>query len=171
MKDAGRDVLTERTELTSENLLEGLAGEIRSPAGPGEITKNFNEALIAEFRNNGGRIEGELSGSPFILITTRGAKSGKERTTPLVYFEIEGRLLIIASRGGAPVHPAWYSNLVANPEVTVELGAETFKARAVVIEGENRDRLFAEVASQIDTFADYQQRTDRVIPVVELRRL
>lgn len=163
--------MSNRIELTQANLLEGLAGEIRSPGGPGEFTKGFNEAFIEEFRANDGVISGELSETPFLLLTTTGAKSGRQRTTPLAYIPIEGRILIIASRGGAAAHPAWYWNLVAHPEVTVELGAETYPALAVAIEGAERDRLFNEVASRIPTFADYQRRTDRMIPVFELRRI
>ena len=160
-----------RIELTRANLLEGLAGEIRSPDGPGAFTKSFNETLIDQFRTNGGALSGELAQAQFLLLTTTGAKSGKRRTTPLVYVPIDGRILIIASKGGAPTNPAWYSNVVANPEVTVEFDAETYRALAVVIEGLERDRLYAEVASRIPTFADYQRRTDRVIPIVELRRI
>jgi len=90
---------------------------------------------------------------------------------PLVYLTIDERLLIIASMGGAPSSPAWFHNLVANPEVTVELGGETFRARAVVTEGSDRDDLFAKVCAKISTFTEYQSRTDRVIPVVELVRI
>ncbi len=162
--------MPERIELTMENLLDKLAGEIRSPAGPGAITKAFNETLIAEFRVNAGVVSGELSQAPLLLLTTTGAKSGNQRTTPLVYVAIDGRVLIVASKGGAPQHPAWYLNVAANPAVHVELGAERYPARAVVIDSVERDTLYAEVASRIPTFADYQRRTDRVIPLVELQR-
>ena len=158
-------------ELTLTNLLEGLAGEIRSPGGPGAVTKTFNETFIAEFRANGGELKGELAEAPFLLLTTTGAKSGRQRTTPLAYVPIDGRILIIASKGGAPTHPAWYLNLRAHPEVTVELGSDAYRALAEVIGGVERDGLYAEIAKRIPTFADYQRRTDRVIPLVELRRL
>ena len=163
--------MSDEMQLTAENLLEGLAGEIRSPGGPGTFTKAFNETFIAEFRANAGIVHGELSQNDFLLLTTTGAKSGRQRTTPLAYIPIEERILIIASKGGAPTNPAWYANLLANPEATVELGAETYRAQAVPVEGEERDRLFAEVASRLPTFADYERRTDRVIPVLELRRI
>ena len=163
--------MSNRIELTRENLLERLAGEVRSPEGPGTFTKSFNETLIAEFRANGGALSGELEQSQLLLLTTTGAKSGKKRISPLAYIPVDGRILIIASKGGALTHPAWYWNLVTHPEVTVELGAETYGALAVVIEGLERERLFAEVASRKPNFADYQRRTDRVIPVVELRRI
>jgi deazaflavin-dependent oxidoreductase (nitroreductase family) len=163
--------MSNRIELTRANLLERLAGEVRSPDGPGAFTKSFNETLIAEFRANDGVLSGELAQSQFLLLTTTGAKTGKQRTTPLAYIPIDGRILIIASRGGALTQSAWYWNLVAHPEVTVELGAETYRALAVVIERLERDRLFAEVTSRKPNFAEYQRRTERVIPVVELRRI
>lgn len=163
--------MSDHIELTRANLLEGVAGEVRSPDGSGAFTKSFNETLIAEFRSNGGVLSGELAKFQFLLLTTTGAKSGLQRTTPMAYIPIDGRILIIASKGGAVTHPAWYWNLVANPEVTVERGAETYPALAVVIQGAERDRLYAEVASRKPNFADYQRRTDRVIPVVELRRI
>lgn len=161
---------TQDIDLTLANLLDGLAGEIRSPAGPGEFTKGFNETLIAEFRANGGVLAGELASSPFLLLTTTGAKSGRQRTTPLAYQTIEDRLLIIASRGGGPVSPAWYWNLITHPDVQVEIGAESFSASAVVVDEPERSRFYAVIASRVAAFADYERRTDRVIPVVELRR-
>lgn len=162
--------MSDQVELTLANLLEGLAGEIRSPSGPGAFTRNFNERLIEEYRANGGIVAGELAESPLLLITTTGAQSGKRRTTPLAYVSVDGRILLVASKGGAPRHPAWFNNLVAHPEIEVELDDERFTARAEVIEGEERDRLFAEITSRVSAFAEYEKRTDRVIPVVELHR-
>ena len=162
---------SDRVELTQSNLLDGLAGEIRSESGPGGFTKNFNEAFIDEFRRNAGVVSGELEGFQFLLLTTTGAKSGKQRTTPLAYVPLEGKILIIASKGGALTHPAWYWNLVKHPEVHVELGGERYQAQAIQLKGEERDRLYAEVATRIATFAEYQSRTDRVIPIFELKRL
>jgi deazaflavin-dependent oxidoreductase (nitroreductase family) len=163
--------MSNRIELTSSNLLDGLAGEIRSENGPGQFTKSFNETLIAEFRANAGRLSGDFANAQFLLLTTIGAKSGKRRTTPLAYIPIDQRILIVASKGGAPTNPAWYWNLIAHPEVTVEIGAETYNAEAVAIEGIEHDRLYAEIASRVPTFAEYQNRTDRVIPLFELRRM
>ena len=157
-------------ELTLDNLLQGLAGEIRSPSGPGYLTREFNEALITEYRRTGGQLVGEIDGSSLILMTTTGAKSGNRRVTPLAFVEVEGRMLIIASKGGAPTSPAWYFNIKANPAVTVEHGSETYEADAVIIDGPERDRLFAEIAAQSTTFAGYQQRTERKIPIAEIRR-
>jgi len=155
--------------LSVENLSR-MADDVRSAEGPGATTKAFNEALISEFRAKGGKLHGELSRARFLLLTTTGARSGRKRTCPLAYFVLEDRLVVIASKGGAPTSPAWFANLVANPGVTVELGAETFEATAVVLEGEDRDRLFEQVASKSRQFAEYQQRTTRKIPVVQLVR-
>lgn len=156
-------------DLTMGNLVR-MSDDVRSESGPGDTTKAFNEALIAEFRANGGRLSGELATTPFLLLTTTGARTGRQRTTPLAFLRIDGRLIIIASMGGAPNSPAWFHNLVANPEVTVELGTETFTARAVVTDGADRDDVFAKVCAKVDTFAVYQSRTERAIPVVELVR-
>jgi deazaflavin-dependent oxidoreductase (nitroreductase family) len=131
----------------------------------------FNRAVIAEFRANGGKVGGRFAGAPMLLLTTIGARSGGPRTTPLVYTTDADRIVIIASFAGAPKHPAWFLNLRANPEVTVEVGTETFKARAVVPEGAERDRLFNQQAEQMPNFAEYQEKTTRTIPAVVLERL
>jgi len=130
------------------------------------------QALISEFRSNAGQITtGPFAGRSVLLLTTTGAKSGLERLAPLVYTRDGDRLVIVASKGGAPTHPAWYLNLVANPIVTVELGAERFRARATPVEGTERERLYAAHAEKYPGFLDYQARTSRVIPVVLLERL
>jgi len=131
---------------------------------------DFNHNLIAEYRANGGQVTGQFAGAPLLLLTTTGAKSGQPRTAPVAYTADGDRLLVIASKGGAPTHPDWYHNLVANPEVTVEVGTETFPARATVPDGEERDRLFNQMAAQMAGFADYQRNTTRRIPVVVLER-
>jgi deazaflavin-dependent oxidoreductase (nitroreductase family) len=130
---------------------------------------SFNKQVIAEFRQNGGKV-GPPFGDHLLLLTTRGAKTGQQRTSPVMYNQIDGRLLVFASKGGAPTNPDWYHNLVANPEVTVELGTETFKARAVVVTGAERDRLFSQHAQQFPGFGEYQANTTRTIPVVALER-
>jgi deazaflavin-dependent oxidoreductase (nitroreductase family) len=170
--DAGHRVSSVDTEptLTLANL-DAMSNEVRSETGPGSTTRAFNEALIAEFRANAGVLSGEFARSRFLLLTTTGARSGRQRTTPLAYLLIDGRIFIVASMGGAPRHPAWYLNLVAHPTVTVELGSETYQAEAVTMQGSERDELFERICAKIANFADYQSRTDRVIPVVELRRL
>ncbi|HEY5171049.1 MAG TPA: nitroreductase family deazaflavin-dependent oxidoreductase [Acidimicrobiia bacterium] len=130
----------------------------------------FNAAVIDEFRNNGGQVTGMFAGAPLVLITTTGAKSGKRRTTPIVYTTDGDRLVIIASKGGAPTSPDWYHNLVANPDVTVELPNETFAARARVAEDPERERLYRAQAALMPNFDAYEKATTRKIPVVVLER-
>ena len=132
----------------------------------------MTKALITDFRANGGHVtSGPFAGRPVLLLTTKGAKSGQPRLAPLVYSRDGDGYVIMASKGGAPTHPAWYYNLIANPAVTVELGSETFEARARVTEGAERDRLFAERVTTSPNFAEYQRRTARLIPVVVLTKL
>ena len=131
----------------------------------------FNRDLVNEYRANGGTVTGPFAGRPLLLLTTTGARSGEQRTTPLVYSTDGDLLVVIASKGGAPTHPAWYHNLTANPEATVELGTERFQVRAEVAQGEERDRLFEAQAAQMPNFAEYQRKTSRRIPVFTLRRL
>jgi deazaflavin-dependent oxidoreductase (nitroreductase family) len=132
---------------------------------------DWNQAIIAEFRANGGKVGGPFEGAPLLLLTTTGAKTGRRLTTPVLYNTDGQRLLIFASKGGAPTHPAWYHNLVANPRVTLEVGTETFEATATVLHGEERDRLFARHAAQYPGFAEYQAKTTRTIPVIALERV
>jgi deazaflavin-dependent oxidoreductase (nitroreductase family) len=130
----------------------------------------FNQRIIEEFRSNGGKVGGMFAGAPMLLLTTTGAKTGRQLTSPLMYNTDGDRLLIFASKGGAPSHPAWYHNLLAHPQVTVEVGTETFEANAVPVTGEERDRLYAHHASQFPQFAQYQANTTRLIPVIALER-
>ena len=133
--------------------------------------KAFNAALIEEFRANGGKVGGRFEGRPVLLLTTTGAKSGRKLTQPLVYLDVDGRRLIFASKAGSPKHPDWYHNLVANPTVTVEVGTDMYQANAVVITGEERDRLYAEQVAAMPTFGEYQEKTTRIIPVIDLERI
>jgi deazaflavin-dependent oxidoreductase (nitroreductase family) len=132
---------------------------------------DFNQGIIDEFRANGGRVGGPFAGAPMILVTHTGAKSGRLRTTPLVYSTDGDRVVIIASMGGAPKNPQWLHNIAANPKVTVEVGDETYEADAEVLTGgSERQRLFEQQAALMPNFSDYQARTDRTIPVVVLTR-
>ena len=131
---------------------------------------DFNRNLIEQFRANGGKVTGPFEGAPLLLLTTTGAKSGKTRTNPVVYTKDGDRLVIIASKGGAPNSPDWYHNIVANPTVRIELPDETFEAKASVAEGDERDRLFAAQAAMMPAFKEYEQKTSRRIPVVILER-
>jgi len=131
---------------------------------------DFNRAIIAEFRSNGGRVGGPFEGAPLLLLTSTGAKSGQARTTPVVYLPDGERMLIFASKAGAPTHPAWYHNLLAHPEASVELGTETIAVTASEVSGEQRDQLFARQAAVMPQFNEYAQMTDRLIPVIALQR-
>jgi deazaflavin-dependent oxidoreductase (nitroreductase family) len=132
---------------------------------------DFNQALIEEFRANNGTVTGMFAGRPLVILTTTGAKSGESRTIPLVYTTDGDRIVIIASKGGAPTNPDWYHNIVANPTVTVELPGDTFPARATVAEGKERQRLYDAQAAEMPAFAEYQEKTTRQIPVVILERI
>ena len=131
----------------------------------------FNRGVVEEFRANGGKVGGQFAGAPMVLLTTTGARSGQPRISPLVYSMDGDRMVIVASKGGAPTHPDWYHNLVANPEVTVEIGEETYPARASVAQGAERDRIFAQVVEQMPGFGEYQKNNPRIIPVVLLERI
>jgi deazaflavin-dependent oxidoreductase (nitroreductase family) len=127
--------------------------------------------VIDEFRANGGKVGPQIEGAPMILLTHKGEKTGKERTNPLVYTTDGDRYVIIASKAGAPTSPDWYHNIVANPEVTVEVGNEKFEARAEVATGEERRRLYDAQAALMPGFREYQDKTTREIPVVVLHRV
>jgi deazaflavin-dependent oxidoreductase (nitroreductase family) len=130
--------------------------------------KDFNTAIIEEFRSNEGRVGGPFEGANMLLLHTTGAKSGAERVTPLVYAPDGDALVIFASKAGAPDNPAWYHNLRATPTVTVEVGTETRELVARVAEGEERTRLWERQKRDAPGFAEYEAKTTRVIPVVVL---
>ncbi|ANS66160.1 hemerythrin HHE cation binding domain-containing protein [Streptomyces lincolnensis] len=132
----------------------------------------FNDQIIDEFRAHKGRVGGWLEGARLILLTTTGARTGTPHTTPVGYLPDGGdRILVIASAAGAPKHPHWYGNLLAHPRVTVETGAFTYEARAEVLTGEERDQAFARAVEAEPGWAEYQRKTDRVIPVVALHEI
>ncbi|WP_067702586.1 nitroreductase/quinone reductase family protein [Nocardia jejuensis] len=133
---------------------------------------DFNTGVIEEFRANEGRVGGMFEGNPnMVVITTVGAKSGREITNPLVCLPDGDRIVLIASNGGADKNPAWYHNLRANPEFTVETGTETYRAEAEFITGEERDRLYARMVEIMPGFGDYERATTRVIPVIAANRI
>lgn len=133
--------------------------------------RDFNQAIIEEFRANHGVVGGGFAGAPVVLITTKGAKSGQTRVNPLVSLPADdGTLRVFASKGGAPTNPDWYYNLKANPEVTVEFGDETFTATAREVTGDERDRIYAEQITKFPAFGDYEKQTTRKIPVIALER-
>ena len=169
--------MSDKPELNWEQL-NALTAEVIAPTGPGTSswnaetshTRRFNEAFIEEYRRSGGKIPGELGEVDLLLLTVKGAKSGELRTVPLGFHRIDGRLCVVASMGGAARNPPWFYNVIANPDVTVELGTETFAATAVVTEGDDRDHLFADIVRRMPIFGEYETRTKRTIPVVELKR-
>ncbi|QGZ52440.1 nitroreductase family deazaflavin-dependent oxidoreductase [Streptomyces sp. QHH-9511] len=130
----------------------------------------FNQWVIEEFRTNEGKVGGPFEGSDLLLLTTTGAKSGEERTTPLGYVRHERGLLVVGSNLGGPRHPDWYHNLLANPLVQVETGTEEYEAVAVPAERNDRDQLFAHVVESEPGYGEYQENTDRLLPVVVLER-
>ncbi|MEO3876646.1 nitroreductase/quinone reductase family protein [Nonomuraea sp. B12E4] len=130
---------------------------------------DFNQQVIDEFRANKGRVGGPFEGARLLLLTTVGARTGARHTTPLGYLPDGGdRVLVIASAGGAPTHPAWYHNLLANPDVTVEDGVFTYRAKAAVLTGEEREGVFARAVAADPGWGHYQDRSGRVLPVVAL---
>jgi len=132
--------------------------------------KDWNQSVIEEFRKNGGRVA-SFRTVPLLLLHHRGAKTGTERVNPLAYQELDGGYAVFASKGGAPTNPHWYHNLIANPDVTIEVGEETIGARARVAQGDERDRIWEEQKRRTPGFADYERKTSRVIPVVILERV
>jgi deazaflavin-dependent oxidoreductase (nitroreductase family) len=131
---------------------------------------DFNRKVIEEFRANEGKVGGPFEGAPVLLLTSTGAKSGEQRTTPVVYQPDGDRMVIFASKAGAPENPAWFHNLRANSAATVEVGTAKVEVEAVVTEGEERERLFSKQKELMPQFADYEQKTSRTIPVVSLTR-
>lgn len=144
-----------------------MPGQQQSPA------PDFNQRVISEFRASGGTVGGMFSGTPLILITTEGRHSHRPRTNPVTYLRDGGRYLIFGSNLGRPAHPGWYHNLLASPQATIEISTgdghvRTLSARAAVLHGTERDRLYQRQSAVSPAFRDYQERTSRTIPVVAL---
>ncbi|HEX6843766.1 MAG TPA: nitroreductase family deazaflavin-dependent oxidoreductase [Actinomycetota bacterium] len=128
---------------------------------------DWNQRIIEEFRANEGRVQ-SFAHQPLLLLTHTGARTGRRRTNPLACFRDGDRYVIVASKGGAPDHPDWYHNLLANPWATVEVGTQTLDVIAAPATGEERDRLWATITAQNPAFAEYADKTTRTIPVVVL---
>jgi deazaflavin-dependent oxidoreductase (nitroreductase family) len=135
---------------------------------PADSVNDWNATIIEEFRANEGRVGGFFEGAPVLLLHTKGAKSGLERINPMMYLDYEGKRYIFASYAGAPTHPDWYHNLVANPDVTVEAGTDSYEATAHPVSLEERDRIYPIQGERYPNFAEYETKTTRKIPVVEL---
>ena len=129
---------------------------------------DWNSKIIEEFRANEGRVGGPFEGSTLLLLHNVGAKSGKDRVNPLAYNRDGDRYVVFASKAGAPTNPDWYHNLKANPNVSIEVGPDTISVVADEATGEERDRLFQAQVERSPQFAEYQSKTDRVIPVMVL---
>ncbi len=142
--------------------------------GYGQIDWNrqtdWNRQIIEEFHANGGKVGKPFSGAPMLLLDTTGAKSGQLRTHPLMYYSENGRIFIFATKAGGPTNPDWYYNIIAHPEVTIEIGTEKFSATGVVLGEEERAKMYAKQAALSSRFAEYERTTTRQIPVVELVR-
>lgn len=137
-----------------------------------ENVRDFNKRVIDEFRANDGKVGGYFANDTLLLLTTKGAKSGKIAVTPLQYYKDDGHIVIIASAAGADNNPAWYHNLLANPVATVEVGKETFRVHATPVTQEpERSRLYARMVEKGHGFADYERKTSRKIPAVLLERI
>ncbi|HEX9435927.1 MAG TPA: nitroreductase/quinone reductase family protein [Candidatus Limnocylindria bacterium] len=133
---------------------------------------DWNRKMIDEFRAKGGKGVTHPYKDQLLLLTVKGAKSGHEMTVPLAYHRDGDRYVVAGSKGGAPTHPAWYHNLVARREATVEVGTESFRVRATPLpRGPDRDRLYAEHSRQMPGFGEYPAKTKRIIPVVVLERI
>jgi deazaflavin-dependent oxidoreductase (nitroreductase family) len=129
---------------------------------------DWNRKNIAEFRANGGRVGGMFEGKSLLLLHTKGAKSRQERINPVAYVQDGERLVVIASKGGAPTNPDWYYNIVAAPDLTVEVRTETIRVHATVAEEPERTRLYNKMVEMMPGFDDYRRKTTRKIPVITL---
>jgi deazaflavin-dependent oxidoreductase (nitroreductase family) len=134
-----------------------------------QTIKAFNETIADEFRANDGKVGGQFAGANLLLLTTTGAKSGQPRLSPLAYFRVDDKLLIIGSFAGADVNPAWVHNLRANPSARVEIGTESSDVIARELPPAERDELFPRITAVAPGFAEYQAKTTRVIPIFELQ--
>jgi len=131
---------------------------------------NWNQRTIDEFRAHKGKVGGIFEGKHLLLLSSIGAKSGQRRINPLAYLPDGDRLIIFATKRGAPTNPDWYYNLLAHPEATVEVGTEEFAVTASVVQGAERDQLYARQVAVTPAFGDYEQKTSRKIPVIALKR-
>jgi deazaflavin-dependent oxidoreductase (nitroreductase family) len=130
--------------------------------------QDWNTKIIDEFRANGGVVGGQFEGAPLLLLHSTGARSGQERINPMMYQAVGASYAVFASKAGAPTNPDWYHNLVAHPDAVVEIGTETKKVNARVLRGEERDAIWTTQKERYPGFAEYEQKTEREIPVILL---
>jgi deazaflavin-dependent oxidoreductase (nitroreductase family) len=131
---------------------------------------DWNAQIIAEFRANDGKVGGRFEGASLLLLHSTGAKSGAERINPLVYQAVGASFAVFASKAGADTNPDWYHNVVTNTDCSVEVGADAVDVRARVLEGDEREQVWSTQKVRAPGFAEYEQKTSRVIPVVLLER-
>ena len=129
---------------------------------------DWNRKMIEEFRANHGQLGGPFAGRTMLLLHHKGAKTGTERVNPLAYQPLDDGYAVFASKAGAPTNPDWYYNLIANPDATAEIGDGTIPVHARVAGGDERERIWTKQKANIPTFADYEEKTDRQIPVIIL---
>jgi len=129
---------------------------------------DFNTQTIAEFRANGGKVGGPFDGAPLLLLHSVGARTGEMHINPVMYLPDNDRYIVFASKGGAPTNPAWYHNLQANPDITIEVGSDTVEVTATEVRGADHDQLYGRQAAAFPQFAEYQSKTTRIIPVMAL---
>jgi deazaflavin-dependent oxidoreductase (nitroreductase family) len=130
----------------------------------------WNKDIVDEFRANGGKVGGRFEGADLLLLTTTGAKSGQPRLAPLAYFSIDGKMIIVGSKGGSDSHPDWVRNLRSNPRAHVDLGTESFEVTARELPSAERDEAYPKIVARRAAFGEYQAKTSRVIPLFELQR-
>jgi deazaflavin-dependent oxidoreductase (nitroreductase family) len=133
--------------------------------------ENWNQKIIDEFHGNGGKVGGPFEGAPMIIVHHVGARTGTERTNPLVYLPDGDDMVIAATKGGAPANPDWYHNLKAHPRIEVEVGTETFPVEATEVTGSERDELWRRLVAMRPSFAEYETKTSRVFPMFRLSRV
>lgn len=131
---------------------------------------DWNDKIIKEFRENGGKVGGSFEGAPLLLLHSTGAKSGEERVNPMMYQAVDGGYAVFASKAGAPDNPDWYHNLKAHPDTSVEVGTDTVAVTARVLDAEEREPIWQKQKADYPAFAEYEEKTDRLIPVIMLER-
>jgi deazaflavin-dependent oxidoreductase (nitroreductase family) len=145
-----------------------MSDETPSQEEVAAATNDWNKTIIDEFRANGGKVGGPFEGAPLLLLHTKGARTQSTRINPVVFLETEDRMFVFASKAGADTSPDWYYNLIAHPSIAIEIGSETYDVTATPLAGAERDRIYTIQAERLANFAEYQAKTDRIIPVVEL---
>jgi len=151
--------------------IQTVCGSRREEAGVSESVSPWNRSIVDEFRANEGRVGGNFQGATLLLLHTVGVRTGVEHVNPLMYQDLGNAVAVFATSGGAPNNPDWYHNLVANPEVTAEIGTETRRVRARTATGSERERIWTKQKSDYRGFAAYEAGTDREIPVIVLEPL